>query len=56
MFKKLFKKGLRHPVSNKDRKNLRNELLKLEYDENTVQYLLQDKNYDEDSALTVEKI
>jgi len=45
MFKKRFKISNSHPLSNKDRKNLRDQLLKLQYDADSVTHFLNDKNY-----------
>ena len=47
MFKKRFKIGNSHPVSNKDRKNIREVLLKYQYDADSVTHFLNDKNFQE---------
>ena len=64
MFKKRFKVSNSHAVSNKDRKNLRQEMLKQGYDEQLITHFLNDKNYGgssrdggcEDNSLTMDKL
>jgi hypothetical protein len=45
MFKKHFKISNSYPLSNKDRKNLKDLLIKYQYDPELVQYFFNDKNY-----------
>ena len=46
MFKKQIKTTISHALSNKDRKALAQQLAKLEYDDECIQYLLKDDNFD----------
>ena len=58
MFKKRVKISNSHPVSNKDRKNLSQQMTKLDFDADKVSHFLNDKNYSEgdENELMMDKV
>jgi hypothetical protein len=62
MFKKRFKVSNSHPISNKDRKALKDLLLKLEFEPDYINHFLTDKNFEaefeneEDCQICMDKI
>ena len=53
MFKKPFKVSNSHALSNKDKKNLKQQLEKLDYDEEIIKFLLTDVD---ESSLMIDKL
>ena len=57
MFKKPFKVANQHSLSNKDKKKLREKLVKKQnYSAQLADYIVDDSNYDSDDELKVCKI
>ena len=60
MFKKRVKISNSHPLSNKDRKSLNQQMAKLDYDSAKVTHFLNDKNYvdadNEENELMMDKV